>query len=400
MHKILLLSNGHGEDLSGSLLAKQLIISGNSVEALPIVGKGIHYQKEKIKVIGETQEFRTGGIGYNSLKGRLLEIFGGEIIYFLRKLYLSYKVRKKYDYYLVVGDIVPVLFAWIAKKDFFIYLVAYSSHYDGKLKLPFPCKHFLISKKAKKIYSRDALTAIDLTRQLRKKVSFMGNPFMDKFSLVDKQLKTISLSIGLFPGSRFPEILNNLLLILEVLEEISNLKYFEKISFNFAIVNALPRSQIKKILNKRKWIYLEKISKNNSLKFKYKLIKVDFNWNSFEEILVKSNLVISMAGTASEQAIGLAKPVIQIEGKGPQFTKSFAEAQRRLLGKYVFCAINYKNKNDQINKTIELIIKVIYLMKLNKKFLSSCNDEAKLRIGNKNSCIKIVEDLNLFIKND
>jgi len=43
-----------------------------------------------------------------------------------------------------------------------------------------------------------------------------------------------------------------------------------------------------------------------------------------------------MAGTAAEQAIGLGIPVIQIEGKGPQFTKTFAEAQRRLLGKYVF----------------------------------------------------------------
>ena len=59
-----------------------------------------------------------------------------------------------------------------------------------------------------------------------------------------------------------------------------------------------------------------------------------------------------MAGTAAEQAIGLGKPVIQIEGKGPQFTKSFAEAQRRLLGKYVFCATNFKDKNDQINQTI------------------------------------------------
>ena len=399
MHKILLLSNGHGEDLSGSLLARQLIISGNSVEALPIVGKGIHYQKEKIKIIGKTQEFKTGGIGYNSLKGRLLEIFGGEIIYFLRKLYLSYKVRKKYDFYLVVGDIVPVFFAWVAKKEFFIYLVAYSSHYEGRLNLPFPCKHFLISKKAKKIYSRDALTAIDLTTQLKKKVSFMGNPFMDKFSLVDKKFDRISLSIGLFPGSRFPENLNNILLILEVLEEMSNLKYFEKISFNFAIVNVLPRSKIKQILNKRKWIYLEKISKN-TLKFRYKLIQVNFSWNSFEEILVKSKCIISMAGTATEQAIGLAKPVIQIEGKGPQFTKSFAEAQRRLLGKYVFCANNYKNKKDQINKTIKLIIKVIYLIKLNKKFLSYCNDDAKLRMGDKNSCIKIVEDLNFVMKND
>ena len=51
-----------------------------------------------------------------------------------------------------------------------------------------------------------------------------------------------------------------------------------------------------------------------------------------------------------------------MEGKGPQFTKSFAEAQRRLLGRYVFCATNYQNKQDQINQTIDLIIKVIYLI--------------------------------------
>ena len=76
MFKILILSNGHGEDLSGSLIAKQFVKSGYSVHALPIVGMGNHYEKEQIKVIGKTKEFRTGGIGYNSLKGRLTEILG------------------------------------------------------------------------------------------------------------------------------------------------------------------------------------------------------------------------------------------------------------------------------------------------------------------------------------
>ena len=107
-----------------------------------------------------------------------------------------------------------------------------------------------------------------------------------------------------------------------------------------------------------------------------------------------------MAGTATEQAIGLAKPVIQIEGKGPQFTKSFAEAQRRLLGKYVFCATNYKNKEDQISQTINLILKVMYLIKIDRKFLSSCIENAKLRLGNNNACIKIVRDLNNVMNND
>ena len=150
MSRILLLSNGHGEDLSGSLLAKYFVKKGDLVDALPIVGDGENYKKENIRIIGKTKKFRTGGIGYNSFRGRMFEIFGGQIIYFFKKLYLSYKLRNKYDFYLVIGDIVPVFFAWFAKKDFFTYLVAYSSHYEGKLKLPWPCKFFLTSKLQKK----------------------------------------------------------------------------------------------------------------------------------------------------------------------------------------------------------------------------------------------------------
>ena len=400
MFKILILSNGHGEDLSGSLIAKQFVKSGYSVHALPIVGMGNHYEKEKIKIIGKTKEFRTGGIGYNSFKGRLTEILGGEIFYLLKRLYLTFKIKKKYDYFFVVGDIVPVFFAWVCKKDFFTYLVAYSSHYEGKLKLPWPSKFFLLSQKAKKIYTRDSLTANDLTLQLKKKVSFLGNPFMDKFFPIKKELKKSKFSIGLFPGSRFPEILDNFVLILELLEALSDFSYFQKIEFNFAIVNAFSASKIREIFRNRKWVYLEKINEKDLIRFQFKSLKVNLYSNSFDEILLKSRCCICMAGTAAEQAIGLGKPVIQIEGKGPQFTKSFAEAQRRLLGKYVFCASNYKDKNDQINQTIKLIIKVIYLIQLNKKFMISCNENGKKRLGENKSCLKIVEDMNIVINND
>ena len=86
--------------------------------------------------------------------------------------------------------------------------------------------------------------------------------------------------------------------------------------------------------------------------------------------------------------------------EGPQFTKSFAEAQRRLLGEYVFCASNYKNKDDQIKQTIKLIIEVMYLIKLNKKFMISCNENAKKRLGENNACIKMVDDMNIVMKNE
>ena len=122
-------------------------------------------------------------------------------------------------------------------------------------------------------------------------------------------------------------------------------------------------------MSNRDWHKLGNRSNINKVVFEYKFIKVNFLWNSFEEVLIKSNLVISMSGTAAEQAVGLSKPVIQIEGDGPQFTKSFAEAQRRLLGRYVFCATNYKNRTQQIHQTSALILKVLYFIKLDKIFM-------------------------------
>ena len=117
----------------------------------------------------------------------------------------------------------------------------------------------MLSQKAKKIYTRDYLTANDLTLQLKKKVSFLGNPFMDKFFPRNKELDKDEFSIGLFPGSRFPETLDNFVLILELLEVLSDLRYFQKIKFNFAIVNALSSLKIKEIFQKSQKKYIQEI---------------------------------------------------------------------------------------------------------------------------------------------
>ena len=59
MGRLLLLSNGHGEDLSGALLGQALQREGHAVDALPLVGKGQPYQDAGIALIGGTQEFST-----------------------------------------------------------------------------------------------------------------------------------------------------------------------------------------------------------------------------------------------------------------------------------------------------------------------------------------------------
>jgi uncharacterized protein (TIGR03492 family) len=54
--------------------------------------------------------------------------------------------------------------------------------------------------------------------------------------------------------------------------------------------------------------------------------------NAFAECLHLADAALATAGTATEQAVGLGKPVVTFPGPGPQFTYAFAEAQSRLLG--------------------------------------------------------------------
>ncbi|MCY3849132.1 MAG: hypothetical protein OXG12_10310, partial [Cyanobacteria bacterium MAG COS4_bin_21] len=151
MARILLLSNGHGEDLSGALLAQELQQQGHNVQALPLVGLGSAYQKAGVPLLGRSHEFSTGGIGYTSLRGRLTEIAQGQVLYLLRRLMRLMRCRRRFDLILVVGDVIPVIAAWLSQRPVATYLVAYSSHYEGTLRLPWPCAALLKSRRFKAV---------------------------------------------------------------------------------------------------------------------------------------------------------------------------------------------------------------------------------------------------------
>ncbi len=60
----------------------------------------------------------------------------------------------------------------------------------------------------------------------------------------------------------------------------------------------------------------------------------------FREFLHWAEGGIGLAGTATEQCVGLGKPVITFAGAGPQFTREFASRQKRLLGDSIFLLDN------------------------------------------------------------
>lgn len=338
---MLLLSNGHGEDLSGALLARELRQRGVSVDALPLVGQGHAYRQAGIPVLGPTRDFSTGGLGYTSLGGRLTELREGQYLDLLRRLG---NLRGRRDRLIVaVGDLLPVLVAWLSRRPTAVYLVAYSSHYEGRLRLPWPCGWLLRRRRMLRIWSRDPLTAGDLSDQLARPVRFLGNPFLDLVTDPDDSIPNqAAQSVAVLPGSRLPEALRNLEQLLGLLSNLpERLQPPQRLALRAALVSSLDAERVGRLAAPLGWRLQPGRGTTDGLAPQVLVRgvqRLQLHWGRFPAVLRASDLVVSMTGTAAEQAVGLGKPVLQMEGEGPQFTAGFAEAQRRLLGPGLLCA--------------------------------------------------------------
>jgi uncharacterized protein (TIGR03492 family) len=347
LKRILLLSNGHGEDLSGALLGKELLRqSRHRITALPLVGHGEPYRQAGIAVLGRTRAFSTGGLGYTSLRGRITELLQGQVFYLLRQLLRLWRHRRHTDLVVIVGDVVPLLAWWLTGLPGVVYLVAYSSHYEGQLRLPWPCGWILQRRRLRHVWSRDALTAADLSRQLGRRVTFLGNPFLDLVVAAPGEKAQGDAAgapppaglqrVALLPGSRLPEAEQNLELMLRMLSLLpAPLQRRERVLWQAALVRDLEGERLAALAERLGW--QSRIGSGTAW-LEQGPLRLELVWGGFAAVLRPCDAVVAMAGTATEQAVGLGKPVLQLAGQGPQFTAGFAEAQRRLLGPGVICA--------------------------------------------------------------
>ncbi len=60
----------------------------------------------------------------------------------------------------------------------------------------------------------------------------------------------------------------------------------------------------------------------------------------------------------------------------------------------MFCATKYKNSDEKIQETIDIIFRIMYLLKLDKNFLIRCKKIAKSRLGSIGSSLQISKDIN------
>jgi uncharacterized protein (TIGR03492 family) len=384
---ILCLSNGHGEDIIAVRILEQLqkFSPREEVFALPIVGQGYAYQFAGIPILGNVKQMPSGGFIYMDTRQLWGDLKGGLLGLTLNQYQVTREFAKKGGYILAVGDLVPLLFAWLSGANYAFVGTAKSEYYIrdesgwlertdtferllGGVYLPWE-RSLMLSKRCDVVFPRDQLTT-DVLQGFGINAHNLGNPMMDGLQpdISDKS----KLNILLLPGSRVPEALGNWQLILTAVEAIVRAFKDREITFIAALSTSLDREPFEKCLLNYHW--------NAQVDSQYELesAKLLLPVNSFAHCLAVSNAAIAMAGTATEQFVGLGKPVITFPGAGPQFTYAFAEAQTRLLG----CSVSMVNGPNEVPSVLEKLLN-------NPTLLAKISANGKDRLGDSGAAARI-----------
>ena len=414
--KLLVLSNGHGEDVIAVRILKQLQSNNKKLElaALPIVGEGYSYTKIHVPIIGRVQQMPSGGFIYMEGDRLWQDVRGGLIKLTLEQINLVRQWGQSGGAILAVGDIVPLLYAWFSGANYAFIGTAKSEYYlrdeNGWLsETPkwrryigskyFPWELWLANRdRCKAVFPRDGLTATIL-QQKSLRVYDLGNPMMD--DLVPKTpYSTRSkidnlLSILLLPGSRMPEALNNWEKIMAAVAGVMEFFAERQLQFLAAIAPSLNLFAFEEYLVDRNWNLVDfpthiPVSDERARCFVKGRATLWLTRNHNNESLQQTDIAIAMAGTATEQYVGLGKPVVTIAGTGPQFTPTFARAQTRLLG----CSVTLVENPERVANAIASTI-------ANPQKLTKIAHNGRRRMGDAGAAQRIASCLqNTLLKNE
>ncbi|OLP16142.1 hypothetical protein BST81_22320 [Leptolyngbya sp. 'hensonii'] len=383
--KLLCLSNGHGEDIIAVRILQELQQLAPTVEisALPIVGEGRAYCQIDIPLAGETKTMPSGGFIYMDNQQLVRDIQGGLVGLTLSQIRVVRQWGQSGGQILAVGDIVPLLFGWLSGAPYAFVGTAKSEYYvrDEVGFLPhrplgdrlarslgsiyWPWERWMMTHpRCKAVIPRDRITAQCL-KHWQIPVFDLGNPMMDGLEpggsyhvptqVEDSSQGQSPFSLLLLPGSRPPEAYANWELILQGMPNL--MATFRNLPLQFlgAIAPGLDPDPLVKTLLNQGWKSSSTpllAADPTALCFTQKNATLVLTQQAYNDCLHQADLAIAMAGTATEQFVGLGKPALIIPGQGPQFTPAFAEAQTRLLGPSVILV----EQPTQIARAIQLLL--------------------------------------------
>ncbi len=389
--KLLCISNGHGEDaIALPVLQEVRKLAELPIEivTLPIVGVGKAFSDNNFDIIGTVQTMPSGGFNQDS-RQLLRDLRGGLLGLTIDQIETAQNWAKSGGKILAVGDIVPLVFAWLSGADYAFIGTAKSEYYirdrQGQI-LPsqrnslevktgsyyFPWERWLLGRsRCKAVFARDRLTA-EILQQHHIPAFDLGNPMTDGVAIDFRQPRFYGaesvkrererpLTVTLLPGSRPPEAYANWEQIVIAANSLLPLCNQRSLVFLAAIDPKLDLDTLQQILRARGWTvqanpernFIDNITDPSAIYYQQGSTILTIGTQSYRQFMHLGDCAIAMAGTATEQFISLGKPAVIIPGKGPQFTPAFAEAQTRLLGESVILVPQAQEVGQEIDRLLQ-----------------------------------------------
>ena len=295
--RVLLVSNGVGEDVIGGGIGVALEAAGVGVAAYPLAGYGAY--PSHISLLDPRRALPSGGFSLRSGFRHLgADLAAGLIPLWPRQRRTLRRQRGRYDLVVAVGDVYCLWMAAAAATR-----VAFLATADSVRIAPLGAvARWAVRRHASRIFTRDPETARALVARGLPAV-FSGLVAMDHLRPNGELfgLSPTTPVVALLPGSR-GDAAANAVLLARAAEAIASVR--RDVAFLMALAPAVPASELI-----GRMLALDHSSSPSTSAVVVGEAQLHLT-QAFADALMRATVVIGLAGTANEQAAGLGRPVV------------------------------------------------------------------------------------------
>jgi uncharacterized protein (TIGR03492 family) len=320
--RFLVISNGHGEDAIAAQLVARLP-SSVSAEAYPMIGSGKAYDGV-CPTVGPRATLASEG--WRNVKGSLRrDIVNGGLLTVPPALRFLRSMRGRYDRIIVVGDMVGVLACMVTGNRDLVYIDVYKT---GAARLYSPLERLAIRRTCALVFCR-ATSLAALLRKSGVDARSEGNLMMDTIPRGDYDAasrRTRELAVTLLPGSR---ALTGESFLLQI-EALKRVPEERRPDIFLAVAGSVNVEDLARAAGLTRVPMLSSEPDDLGTLSGNGLTVHMARGRAMGNLLDASDVVMSQAGTASIQSLGLGKPVITFMNARDR--RSRFEDEQRLFG--------------------------------------------------------------------
>ena len=321
MRRLLVISNGIGEDSVGAEIVRRLP-RNLPADAYPMLGEGKAY-RAACPVVGPRAELPSEGSRVDQGTIRK-DIAGGLLGTIQPALKFLREAKATYDGFLVIGDFIGVGACWLAGIREVVYLDVYHTGYGRQYSLP---EKLIVKRTCGTVFCRSPRLANQLAA-IGVDARASGNVMMDTIPSADYDARRRRLRLKaalLLPGSREATVANFALQI----ESLARLPDEMKPDVFVAVADGINPEEMAKAAN----LFFHGPAgreRSDVGRLSGRGLHVHMARGALQTLLDVSDIVLSQAGTATIQALGTGRPVITFTRENDRM-KRFIE-ENRLFG--------------------------------------------------------------------